>query len=77
MPEALDKLGWRPEQIGIYPQRHADKVRLARRWRTETSVTLRWIAEELNMGSWKSLASRLNQKKGNHDANNQNEFKLV
>jgi len=31
--------------------------------RDETSVPLKWIAEELNMGSWTHVASRLNQKK--------------
>jgi hypothetical protein len=36
-----------------------------------------WLADELKMGSWKSLAGCLNQKKGNHDANNQNEFNLA
>ena len=38
---------------------HARKVRLARRVRAETSVTLKWIAAELHMGTWTHVANRL------------------
>jgi len=32
---------------------------LARRLRAETSVTLKWIAEHLHMGTWTHVANRL------------------
>ena len=45
-----------------WPQRakgDARKIRIARRLRTETAVTLKWIAAELNMGTWTHMANRL------------------
>ena len=35
------------------------KIRIARRLRAETAVTLRWIATELRMGTWTPVANRL------------------
>jgi hypothetical protein len=39
------------------------KVRMARRLRTGTTMTLDWIAKELNMGAAGSLANLLRKKK--------------
>jgi REP element-mobilizing transposase RayT len=43
------------------PKGDARKVRMARRLRAETSVTLKWIAEHLHMGTWTHVANRLSQ----------------
>jgi hypothetical protein len=37
-------------------------VELARRLRTETTMTLRWIAERLQMGSWTYVSNLLHAK---------------
>ena len=41
-----------------------DKVRIARRLRGETTVTLRWIADELSMGAWTYLSNNLSRTTG-------------
>ena len=35
------------------------KVMLARRLREETAVSLRWVAENLHMGTWTHVSNRL------------------
>jgi len=35
------------------------KVRIALRLRRETTMTLKWMAEQLAMGTWANAASRL------------------
>jgi hypothetical protein len=50
------------------------KVRLARRLRTETSVTWKWIADELHLENWSKTASRLAKLK--IESEGQNEFRL-
>lgn len=55
----LDKAGWTDKDLER--QRKGDhwKVRVAARLRRETTMTLKWIAERLRMGSWKHLNGRL------------------
>jgi hypothetical protein len=57
--EELDALGWDGAALAQRPQGDARKVRRARRLRTETSVTLKWIAAHLHMGTWTTVANRL------------------
>lgn len=45
------------------------KIRLARRLRAETSVTLKWIAEHLHMGSWTHVSNRLYDAQQSNDSN--------
>jgi hypothetical protein len=59
LPEELDALGWDGAALGQHPKGDARKVRIARRVRAETSVTLKWIAEHLHMGAWTPVANRL------------------
>ena len=40
---------------------HNIKVALARRLRRETTMDLKWIAQELGIGSWKCLSNLLNK----------------
>ena len=35
------------------------KIRIAKRLREETTMTLKWIAEQLHMGTWTHVANRL------------------
>ena len=47
------------------PKGDKGKVRLARRLRKETTMSLKWIARELNMGSWTYVSNLLGAKKLN------------
>jgi hypothetical protein len=55
----LDALGWDDTALAQRPKGDARKVRMARRVRAESSVTLKWIAEHLHMGTWTDVANRL------------------
>ena len=59
LQEELEALGWAGADLAQRPKGDAGKVRRARRLRTETSVTLKWIAEHLHMGTWTHVAKRL------------------
>lgn len=56
MPRAL-----RIESPGAiyHVMKDARKVQMARRLRAETTVTLKWIAEQLHMGTWTPVANLL------------------
>ena len=47
-----DRIGWRKEALRGAPKGDKRKVRLAARLRRETTMSLKWIAERLAMGSW-------------------------
>ena len=49
--QELRKLGWKEADFGQRLKSDAGKVRIARRWRRETTVGKRWIAQPLAMGS--------------------------
>jgi REP element-mobilizing transposase RayT len=66
--DGLRLLGWAPASLGALPKGHQSKVELARQLRSETTVSLKWIAEQLKMGSWTYVSNLLNAK-------NTNEFK--
>jgi REP element-mobilizing transposase RayT len=59
--EELRALGWKPGALEKRLKADPDKVRIARRLRGETTVTLKWIAERLRMGSWSYVANNLYQ----------------
>ena len=40
---------------------HRAKVMLARRLRQETTMSLKWIAQRLQMGSWTYVSNLLNE----------------
>jgi hypothetical protein len=71
--EALDKLGWTARDLAARSKGDVRKVRLARRLRTETSVTWKWISGPLHMGTWMHAASL----KMYTESDEQNEFRLV
>jgi hypothetical protein len=57
--EELARLHWRKEELARSAKGDARKVRIAGRLRAETTVPLKWIAQELNMGVWTHVANRL------------------
>ena len=61
--EELDKLGWTGAELEQRAKGDAWKIRIARRLRAETAVTVKWIAAELHMGTWAHVANRLQNAK--------------
>ena len=53
--EGLKRLGWK--EADLWARRKGDqaKVKLAVRLRDETTVTVKWIARRLRMGTWTHL----------------------
>jgi len=58
--EELDRMGWTEQQLLARPKGHPSKVALARRLREATTMSLKWIARRLHMGSWTYLSNLLN-----------------
>ena len=54
--EEIKRLGWNGEELKRRRKGDHGKARLARRLRRETTVSLRWIAERLRMGSVSMVA---------------------
>lgn len=77
MQEELDKLGWTNDELAQRDKADAGKMRMARRLRSGTSVTWKWITEHLKMENWAYVANRLKHKKKNDESKNQNQFTLV
>lgn len=57
--EELLRLNWTARDLKTTLKGDKRKVRIAKRLRTETTMTLKWIAERLNMGTWTHVANRL------------------
>jgi REP element-mobilizing transposase RayT len=55
----LRKLGWPERRLSQRPKGDAGKVRIARRLRRETTMTLAWIAQRLAMGTAGHVTNRL------------------
>jgi REP element-mobilizing transposase RayT len=60
--EQLQRLGWPAAELAKRRKGDAEKVALARRLRAETTMSLKWIAGELHMGSWTYVSNLLSQK---------------
>ena len=65
--EELRRLEWPEEGLGLQPKGHRAKVLLARRLRQETTMSLKWIAKRLQMGSWTYVSNRFNAKAGSRE----------
>ena len=63
LAEALQREGWTVRDLAQRRKGDAVKVRLARRLRQETTVTLSWVAKQLHMGTAGSLANLLRKTK--------------
>jgi hypothetical protein len=57
--QELKRLGWSEAELKRRRKGGKNKVALARRLREETTVSLRWIAENLHMGTWTHVSNRL------------------
>lgn len=75
MAEELDKLGWTSTELAARSKGDARKIKIARRLRAETAVTLKWIAAELHMGTWTHVSNLLAQPEQT-DKHNQTELNL-
>jgi REP element-mobilizing transposase RayT len=58
----LAALGWTEEELSGRAKGDPGKVKLARQLRAETTMTLRWIAKRLQMGSWTYVSNLLREK---------------
>jgi hypothetical protein len=63
--EEMKGLGW--EKGDLQRRRKGDKgkVAMARRLRKETTMSLKWIAQRLQMGSWTYVSNLLREKAPN------------
>lgn len=57
--EELASLGWQEADLAARRKGDPGKVRIARRVRQETTMTLRWIAARRRMGSWTPVSNLL------------------
>jgi len=55
--QGLIELGWDEAELARRRKGDAGKVKLARRLRGETTMTLAWIARRLKMGAWTYVAN--------------------
>jgi putative transposase len=60
--EETERLGWHENELQTRRKGDKDKVMLARRLRQETTMSLKWIAQRLQMGSWTYVSNLLNGK---------------
>ena len=61
--EEWKRLGWEGKELRQRRKGDAGKVQVALRLRRETTMSLKWIAQELRMGSWTDVANLLCQTK--------------
>jgi REP element-mobilizing transposase RayT len=62
--QELRRLGWKEDQLQLRRKGDKHKVKLARRLRAETTMSLAWVAQHLQMGTWGYVSNLLkNQKK--------------
>ena len=59
----LKRLGWTAEDLKARRKGDAKKVRIAQRLRAETTMRLKWIAEELQMGAWTHVSNLLSRQR--------------
>jgi len=57
--EELRRLAWTEQEFGVLPKGHYEKVAIARRLRQESTMSLKWIAQRLQMGSWTYVSNLL------------------
>jgi len=62
-PATMGRLQWTEEELRGRRKGDQKKVRIARRLRAETTMTLKWIAAALWMGSWTHVSNLLSSAK--------------
>jgi len=65
----LEKLGWKEESLSMVSKSHLVKVQLARLLRKESTMSLKWIAARLQMGSWTYVSNLLNARSNTQPLN--------
>jgi REP element-mobilizing transposase RayT len=60
--QELLRLGWSEDGLRGRAKGHPGKVVIARRLRQETTMSLKWIAQRLEMGSWTYVSNLLNER---------------
>jgi hypothetical protein len=58
---SLQTLGWTEKELSRRPKGDSRKVGIARHLRAETTMTLRWVADRLHMGSWTYVSNLLRE----------------
>jgi len=61
--EEIDRLGWAEAELQIRAKGDPAKVAMARRLRQESTMSLKWIAERLQMGSWTYVSNLVSDRK--------------
>jgi len=59
--EELPRLGWTAADLAQRHKTDPGKVAIGARLRRETTLPIRWIADRLQMGTWKSARTRLQE----------------
>lgn len=59
----LKRLGWTADDLKLRRKGDPGKIRIAWRLRAETTMTLKWIAAELQMGAWTHVSNLLSQRR--------------
>lgn len=59
--EGLEKEGWKLEELSKRRKGDPVKVALALKLRQETTLSLKWVAEHLHMGTWEHLSRLLSK----------------
>jgi hypothetical protein len=57
----LQRRGWPEAKLRGRPKEQSGKLMLARRLGQETTMSLKWIAERLQMGTWTYVSNLLNE----------------
>jgi hypothetical protein len=60
--QELKRLGWEKGDLRRRRKGDEGKVAVARRLRQETTMSLKWIAQRLQMGSWTYVSNLLNER---------------
>ena len=61
--EELKRRGWAEAELPKRRKGDKEKVKMAQRLRSETTMTLSWIAERLAMGSWTNVSNLLSARR--------------
>jgi hypothetical protein len=61
--EEIDRLGWAEKDLQIRPKGDPGKVATARRLRQQSTMSLKWIAQRLQMGSWTYVSNLLRDRR--------------
>src|SRR5207245_3625850 len=58
----LEKQGWKEQSLTMVSKNHPVKIQLARLFRKEGTMSLKWIAQRLQIVSWTYVSNLLNAK---------------